>query len=114
MAAEGDATGLGQRGHKDLKRTETFQKATTQLKSRPEGFYRSEPETLLCDWNYRHNLGRNLNFARESYLFSRAICGKSWISSNRAGKSCNACSCNLYFCSLPLAVWGKSVTNWIY
>src|SRR4029077_20567933 len=33
------------------------------------------------------------------------------LSSRREGKSCNARARNLYFCSLPLAVCGNSVTN---
>jgi len=45
-------------GH-DLRRTENLQQAIAQFEKADrltEDFYRSEPETLLYDWNYRHNL----------------------------------------------------------
>jgi tetratricopeptide (TPR) repeat protein len=45
-------------GH-DLRRTEGLQQAIAQFEKADqitEDFYRSEPETLLYDWNYRHNL----------------------------------------------------------
>lgn len=45
-------------GH-DLRRTDRIQEAITQFEKAnelAEATYRSEPQTLLYDWNYRHNL----------------------------------------------------------